>query len=198
MQWSGIWGVPCCGVKGGRRLWVVYGVVVCMEVLQAVRRQNARRRGHAGFARSGGTRGGGNGARGAAAFADAAGGAGLAAAFFVRQNRPQRFLPQCKRRSRRPLRRGCNAERRCYKRLNGRKNCIGKGFRSSIHCRKTECGAAILVAEQIWNGYPLLRNGIGRAALLRYKPAWRRRNKPARRSAGRTGAEAGGMNRHGG
>lgn len=32
-----------------------------MEVLQAVRRQNARRRGHAGFARSGGTRGGGTG-----------------------------------------------------------------------------------------------------------------------------------------
>ena len=137
-------------------------------------------------------KGGGNGARGAAAFADAAGGAGLAAAFFVRQNRPQRFLPQCKRRSRRPLRRGCNAERRCYKRLNGRKNCIGKGFRSSIHCRKTECGAAILVAEQIWNGYPLLRNGIGRAALRRYKPAWRRRNTPVRRTVGRTGAEAGG------
>lgn len=134
----------------------------------------------------------GDGARGAAAFADAAGGADLAAAFFVRQNRPQRFLPQCKRRSRRPLRRGCNAERRCYKRLNGRKNCIGKGFRSSIHCRKTECGAAILVAEQIWNGYPLLRNGIGRAALRRYKPAWRRRNTPVRRTVGRTGAEAGG------
>lgn len=50
--------------------------------------------------------------QGSDAFAGAAGGAGLAAAFFVRQNRPQRFLPQRKGRSRRPLRRGCNAERR--------------------------------------------------------------------------------------
>lgn len=120
----------------------------------------------------------GDGARGAAAFADAAGGADLAAAFFVRQNRPQRFLPQCKRRSRRPLRRDA--------------------MPSGVPCRKTEYGTVILAAEQIWKGYPLLRNGIGRAALRQYKPAWRRRNTPARRSAGRTGAEAGGMNRHGG
>ena len=96
----------------------------------------------------------------------------------VRQNRPQRFLPQCKRRSRRPLRRDA--------------------MPSGVPCRKTEYGTVILAAEQIWKGYPLLRNGIGRAALRQYKPAWRRRNTPARRSAGRTGAEAGGMNRHGG
>lgn len=50
--------------------------------------------------------------QGSDAFAGRGGGAGLAAAFFVRQNRPQRFLPQRKGRSRRPLRRGCNAERR--------------------------------------------------------------------------------------
>ena len=69
----------------------------------------------------------------------------------VRQNRPQRFLPQCKRRSRRPLRRDA--------------------MPSGVPCRKTEYGTVILAAEQIWKGYPLLRNGIGRAALRQYKPA---------------------------
>ena len=105
----------------------------------------------------------------------------MAAAFLVEKwNMERHHLPQSKYEAM-TFATACNAERRCYKRLNGRKNCIGKGFRSSIHCRKTECGAAILVVEQIWNGYPSLRNGTGRAALRRYKPAWRRRDARARR-----------------
>lgn len=73
-------------------------------------------------------KGEGNGARGAAAFADAAGGADLAAAFFVRQNRPQRFLPQCKRRSRRPC--GGDAMRSgvVISVLMGEKTVLARGF----------------------------------------------------------------------
>lgn len=120
-------------------------------------------------------KGRGDGARGAAAFAGAAGGAGLAAAFLLDK---------------------IGRSDSCRSAKGGAGVlCGGDAMRSGVPCRKTEYGAAILVAEQIWNGYPLLRNGIGRAALLRYKPAWRRRNTPARRTVGRTGAEAGGMNR---
>lgn len=72
----------------------------------------------------------------------------MAAAFLVeKRNMERHHLSQSKYEAM-TFATACNAERRCYKRLNGRKNCIGKGFRSSIHCRKTECGAAILAAER--------------------------------------------------
>ena len=72
----------------------------------------------------------------------------MAAAFLVeKRNMERHHLSQSKYEAM-TFATACNAEQRCYKRLNGRKNCIGKEFRSSIHCRKTECGAAILAAER--------------------------------------------------
>ena len=122
----------------------------------------------------GGTREGGRGARGAAAFAGAADGAGLAAVFFVRQNRQRRFLPQCKRRSRRPC--GGDAMRSgvVISVLMGEKTVLARGFAVQFIAVKRNVARRFLLRNEIWNGYPLLRNGIGRAALRRYKPAWRR------------------------
>ena len=126
------------------------------------------------FCTFGGTREGGRGARGAAAFAGAADGAGLAAVFFVRQNRQRRFLPQCKRRSRRPC--GGDAMRSgvVISVLMGEKTVLARGFAVQFIAVKRNVARRFLLRNEISNGYPLLRNGIGRAALRRYKPAWRR------------------------
>lgn len=123
-------------------------------------------------------KGEGNGARGAAAFAGAAGGAGLAAAFLLDK---------------------IGRSDSCRSAKGGAGVlCGGDAMRSGVPCRKTEYGAAILVAEQIWNGYPLLRNGKGGRLCGNINRLGGGEIHRRGRSAGRTGAEAGGMNRHGG
>lgn len=91
----------------------------------------------------------------------------MAAAFLVeKRNMERHHLSQSKYEAM-TFATACNAERRCYKRLNGRKNCIGKGFAVQFIAEKRNVARRFLVRNEIWKGYPLLRNGIGRAALRR-------------------------------
>ena len=105
----------------------MYGVVVCMEVLQAVRRQkrsSARTCRFCTFRRDKG----GTGREVRPRLPARRAGAGLAAVFFVRQNRQRRFLPQRKKGGAGVPAAGCNASGVVISVLMGEKTVLARGF----------------------------------------------------------------------